>query len=287
MNKKQAILSAIVALLIISAIASIYLFVPWQEKSEDNQIGVIVTIVPQQEFVEKVGGDKVRVTVMVPPGASPHTYEPTPSQMKEVTKAKMYAKVGSGIEFENVWMEKIISNNKDMLVVDNSKGITKMGNDPHIWNSPINAKIMVENICEGLIQVDPNNANFYRDNRDNFLKELDILDGYIHYKLDGFTDRTFMIYHPAFGYFAKEYNLTQLAVEHGGKEPTPQVIQDCIDKARQYNLGYVFVAPQFATEDCETIAKEISGQTASMDPLAKNYISNIGSIVDRLALEFG
>ena len=285
-NKKQAILVAVVALIIVSAIASSYIFIESRKKSEDDKIGVIVTIVPQQEFIERLGGDKVYITVMVPPGASPHTYEPTASQMKAVTDAKMYAKVGSEVEFENVWMEKIIENNKDMLVVDCSKGITKMGNDPHIWNSPINAKKMVENICDGLIQVDPDNAGYYTRNKNNYLKELDILDGYIHYKLDEFTNRAFMTYHPSFEYFAKEYNLTQLAVEHKGKVPTPQVIQDCIDDAKQYNLQYVFVAPQFATENCETIAKEIGGQTAEMNPLARYYISNMGTIADSLALEF-
>ncbi|NMG83019.1 MAG: zinc ABC transporter substrate-binding protein [Methanosarcinales archaeon] len=287
MDKKQVIMVAIVVLLIICAATSAYFFIGLEEEeNKDNRTGVIVTIVSQQEFVEKVGGDRVHVTVMVPPGASPHTYEPTPGMMKEVTKAEMYAKVGSGVEFENNWMEKIISNNRDMNIVDCSKGITKMENDPHIWNSPVNAKIMVENICNGLIKIDPDNTDYYTQNKNNYLKELDTLDEYIHHKLDGFSNRVFMIYHPSFGYLAEEYNLTQLAVEHGGKEPTPQVIQDCIDMANQYNLQYVFVAPQFAAEPCKTVARAIGGETASMDPLARNYISNMEQIADSLASEF-
>ena len=256
------------------------------EKGETGKIGVVVTLVPVGDFVENVGGDKVDVTVMVPPGASPHTYEPIPSQMVAVSQAGVYVKVGSGVEFELEWMGEVIEANPDMLVVDSSVDVELMGSDPHIWNSPVNAKIMVENICNGLAKVDPDNASFYAKNRDDYLKELGILDGYIHCKLDGFTNRNFMIYHPSFGYFASEYDLTQLAVEHGGKEPTPQVIQDCIDKARQYDLDYMFVAPQFATDDCETIAGEIGGQTAPMDPLAENYIANMGRIADALALEF-
>ena len=287
MDKKQVIMVVIVVLLIICAATSAYFFIGSQEEeNKDNRTGVIVTIVSQQEFVEKVGRDRVHVTVMVPPGASPHTYEPTPGIMKEVTKAEMYAKVGSGVEFENNWMEKIISNNRDMNIVDCSKGITKMENDPHIWNSPVNAKIMVENICNGLIKIDPDNTDYYTQNKNNYLKELDTLDEYIHHRLDGFSNRVFMIYHPSFGYLAKEYNLTQLAVEHGGKEPTPQVIQDCIDMANQYNLQYVFAAPQFAAEPCKTVARAIGGETASMDPLARNYISNMEQIVDSIASEF-
>lgn len=288
MDKKQAITAAIVAALIICAATSAYFFIgSLEEEYEGNQTIVIVTIVPQQEFVEKVGGDRVRITVMVPPGASPHTYEPTPGIMKAVTKAEIYAKVGSGVEFENNWMKKIISNNRDMNVIDCSEGITKMGNDPHTWNSPANAKIMVENICNGLIQTDFDNADYYTQNKNNYLKELDILDEYIHHKLDGFSSRVFMTYHPSFGYFAEEYNLTQLAVEHRGKEPTPQVIQDCIDESNQYNLKYIFVAPEFAAEPCKTIASAIGGETASMDPLARNYTSNMEQIADSLALEFG
>jgi zinc transport system substrate-binding protein len=251
-----------------------------------DKIGVAVSIVPLADFVENVGEDKVDVTVMVPPGASPHTYDPKPSQLVEVSEAEIYVKVGSGVDFELAWMDKIIKVNSNMLVLDSSQGIELIGKDPHIWNSPVNAKIMVENICDGLIQVDPDNADFYTENMNDYLKELDIVDGYIRYKLDRFTNRAFLIYHPAFAYFAAEYGLTQLAVEHGGKEPTPQVMQDCIDKANQYNLQYVFVAPQFATEYCEAIAREIGGQTASMDPLAENYIANMGRIADYLALEF-
>jgi zinc transport system substrate-binding protein len=287
-KRKGIVIGVLLAAVFLIAVSATYIYIARERGrvADDGKIGVVVTILPQAEFVEKVGGDKVHVTLMVPPGASPHVYEPTTSQLMEVSDAKMYAMVGSGVEFELVQMEKLIEINRDMLVVDTSEGVTLMGKDPHIWNSPVNAKIMVENICEGLIEVDPENADFYTQNKNNYLKELDILDGYIHYKLDGFTNRVFLIYHPAFGYFATEYNLTQLPVEHGGKEPTPKVIQDCIDKARQYNLQYVFVAPQFATEHCEIIANEIGGQTASMDPLAKNYISNMGRIADSLALEF-
>jgi zinc transport system substrate-binding protein len=274
-----------VALVLVMALA---VFVtscaPKTEATE--KIGVVVSILPQAEFVESVGGEKVVVTVMVPPGASPHTYAPTFAQLEAVKQAKVYAMVGSGVEFELVQMDKIEAANEDMLVVNCSQGVNLMGKDPHIWNSPLNAKIMVENICQGLIQVDPDSTNFYTENKDSYLKELDVLDGYIHYKLDGFTNRAFMIYHPAFAYFARDYNLTQIPVEHGGKPPTIQVIQDCIDKAEQYKLKYVFVAPQFRTDDCDAIANAINGEVVTADPLASHYIANLANIVDLLVLEF-
>ncbi len=284
--KKHGFSTSITLLLVLAIALSALLTSCGPTGEASDKIEVVVTIVPLADFVENVGREKVDVTVMVPPGASPHTYEPKPSQLVEVSKAEILVKVGSGVDFESAWMDRIIEVNPDMLVVDCSVGIELMGKDPHIWNSPVNTKIMVENICDGLIQVDPDNVDFYTENKNDYLKELDILDGYIHYKLDRFANRVFMIYHPAFAYFAHEYSLTQLAVEHGGKEPTPQVMQDCIDKANQYNLQYVFVAPQFSTQYCEAIASEIGGQTAPMDPLAENYISNMGRIADSLALEF-
>ena len=145
-----------------------------------NKIGVIVTLLPQAEFVENVGGNKVAVTVMVPPGASPHTYEPLPSQMTALTKAKMYAKVGSGVVFELVWMDKLAAANQDMLVVDSSKGVSlqeitgerKYAHDiidPHIWMSPRNARIMVQNIYAGLAQIDPGNSADYESNLNNYV----------------------------------------------------------------------------------------------------------------------
>jgi zinc transport system substrate-binding protein len=256
------------------------------KSGETEKIGVVVTILPQAEFVERVGGDQVDITVMVPWGQSPHTYAPTVAQLEAVRQAKVYAMVGSGLEFELVHMGRIMEANRDMLVVDCSEGVQLMEKDPHIWNSPLNARIMVDHICEGLIQVDPENAESYIQNRDVYLKELDVLDAYVHYRLDGFSNRAFMIYHPAFGYLARDYNLTQIPVEHEGKPPTPQLIQDCIGKAKQYSIQYVFVAPQFRTEDCETIANAIEGETIPADPLERHYISDMANLVDLLALEF-
>ncbi len=252
----------------------------------EGRMGVVVSVAPLADFVGNVAGDSVEVAVLVPSGSSPHSYELTPSQMTAVSEAEVYVMVGSGVEFESIWMGEIVEVNPGMLIVDCSEGVELMGSDPHIWNSPVNARTMVENICDGLVQADPGNGAFYTRNRDDYVKELDVLDGYIRCTLDDFTNRYFITYHPAFAYFANEYGLTQLVVEHGGKEPTPQAIQECVDSAIQHDLDYVFVAPQFATDDCETIAAEIGGQTAAMDPLPENYIANMGRIADALALEF-
>ncbi|MCL0041310.1 zinc ABC transporter substrate-binding protein [Dehalococcoidia bacterium] len=274
---------------------------PVVEMPAEEKIRVIVSILPLADFVENIGGERVDVTVMVPPGASPHTFAPTPGQLRAVTHAQMYVKVGSGLGFERAWMDRIRAQNKDMLIIDSSVGIELRemeahhhegkkhgrngGLDPHIWLSPPNARIMVQNISEGLIKIDPEHADFYTENTQRYLQELDALDRYIRERLAGFLNRYFMVYHPAFGYFADEYHLEQLAIEHEGKEPTPRVIMDSIDLAAKHNLSYVFVSAQFPLRHAETIARSINGQTAVIDPLPRDYIPSMRSLADLLARE--
>ena len=257
----------------------------------EKKINVVVSIPPEAEFVEKIGGDKVKVTVMVPPGANPHTYEPLPEQLKNVSGAKMYAQVGSGIEFENVWMDKINSMNKNMIIVNCSKGIEFIPNadndeahenqyDTHVWVSPRNAKIMVENIYQGLIKVDPANKDYYKTNKDKYLQELDYNDKKINESLRADKNRKIMVYHPAWGYFCRDYGLTQIAIEKNGKEPTPQGITSLIDQAKQENIKIIFISPQFSKNNAETIASEIGGHVITVDDLDKNYIKNLNNVAN-------
>jgi zinc transport system substrate-binding protein len=257
-----------------------------KETETTGKTVVAVTILPQADFVEAIGGDKVEVVVMVPPGASPHTYEVTPEQMARLSKAKMYAKVGSPVEFELSWMDKLIAVNKNMLVVDCSKGIDLItsqdpdepGMDPHIWLSVKNVKIMVQNICDGLVQVDANNKVYYEKNCADYLDKLTKVDSELAEDLSGVKNRNFIVFHPAFGYFARDYNLTQIGVEQEGKEPDADYIVRLIKEARELDIRVVFVSPEYSTKSAETIAKEIGGQVVIIDPLAKDFINNIRAI---------
>jgi len=245
--------------------------------------------------VENIGRDKVDVTVMVPPGASPHTYEPTPSQMASLAEAELYAKVGSGVEFELTWMDKLIAQNKDMLVVDCSQGIGLQemtapdeneeehgGTDPHIWMSPRNAQVMVQNIASGLIQIDPDNSAYYKQNRDAYLQELAQLDQDIRDGLSGVKNRVFMVYHPAFGYFVRDYDLTMLPIEAEGKEPTPAGLQHLIEQAKEHNVSVVFAEPQFNPQSAKVIADAIDGRVVFIDPLARDYVENLRILMGEL-----
>ena len=247
---------------------------------------VAVTILPQAGFVEAIGGDKVEVVVMVPPGASPHTYEVTPDQMTKLSNAKIYAKVGSPVEFELAWMDKLIAVNKSMLVVDCSRGIDltasqdpgEPGLDPHIWLSVKNAEIMVQHICNGLVQVDAANKAYYEENCAAYLEELTKLDGDLAADLSDVENRSFIVFHPAFGYFARDYDLKQIAVEQEGKEPDADYIVRLIEDAKEQDIRVVFVSPQYSTKSAEVIAKEIGGQVVIIDPLAKDFIDNMRAV---------
>lgn len=283
------------------------------EKKAESQILVAVSILPQAEFVEAVGGDKVKPIVMIPPGASPATHEPTPGQLKAISAAQMYAMVGSGLAFEEVWLDKLKAVNQEMLLVDCSKGITlrdmetsfsvaasksgeaklgfenmekqeskaeapHFGKDPHIWNSPINAKVMVENIYQGLQRLDPENESYYRQNRDAYLFKLETLDAKIRKELEGQKNRTFMVFHPSWGYFADEYGLLMLPLEIEGKEPSGQNLARVITLAKEKNIKVIFIQSQFSTRSAEAVAEEIGGEVVAVDPLAQNYIENMEEV---------
>lgn len=293
MERKKILIILTLLLLIILMVVTIYFYNSTGNfsGSSDDKIGVVVTVGPQEEFVKRVGGDRVNVTVMVPPGADPHTYEPLPNQMKQVQNAQIYFQVGSGIEFELTWMDKLTSMNSQMKVVNTSSGIQLVpntaegeeGSDPHVWVSPRNAKIMVENIYQSLVQTDPENKDYYTKNRDEYLQELDELDKNITQTLSGKNNTKIMVYHPAWAYFCRDYNLQQVAIEQAGKEPTPQNIAFLVDTARNESIKVIFVSPEFSSSNAQVIANEIGGKVVVVDPLSQNYLENMKKVAGAFA----
>jgi len=253
-----------------------------ERTAEEGRLEVVVSILPLADFVERVGGEKVQVTIMVPPGASPHSYEPKPSQLMAVSKARMFVKVGTGVEFELAWMDKLTEINRDMLVLNSSEGLQPIGKDPHVWLSPLNAKRIVVNICDGLVKLDPQNQDYYAANKNKYLAQLDELNLSTKARLSGLTDRRFIVFHPAWGYLARDYGLEQIAVEEEGKETTAENIRAVIDKAKGMSRKTVFVSPQFSTKGAEIVAHEIGGSTESLDPLPQHYLVDMQTAVGRL-----
>ena len=298
----RKILTIIVGILIFDAAVGVFGYYTQEQKGEDYEMNVVVTIPPQKEFVQSVGGDKLKVTLMVPPGQDPHSYEPKSSQMREVAKADIYFKVGSGIDFEKRWMDTIKEYNPNIKIIDGSDGIDllEMGEhshednddlheekvDPHIWMSPLNAVQMVNNFVDGLVQVDQEDEDFYRSNSEDYISDLMDLHGRLEDGLDKYEGEEFLVFHPSFGYLAAEYNLTQVPIQEEGKDPGTKRLQNIIDQALEEEISVVFVSPQFDKNNADTIAEEINGRVLIINPLDSNYIDNIRDITDKLISGF-
>jgi zinc transport system substrate-binding protein len=265
----------------------------------NRRLRVFVSILPQAYFVERIGGNKVHVSVMVGPGHSPATYEPMPKQMADLSLAKLYFRIG--VAFENVWMERISKANPGMKVIDTRRGIalmpmkehdhdrSRLGSrdgglkDPHIWLSLRLTKTMAQNICEALVSEDPLNRSFYRNNLRAFDRDLDRLDAEITAIVKRATTRKFMVFHPAWGYFAHDYGLEQIPIEAEGKGPTAKGLAAVIEEAKQAGIKVIFVQKQFSEKSAETVANAVGGRVIQMDPLARDYLNNMRKIARTFA----
>lgn len=262
-------------------------------------INVVVSIVPQKVFVKAIGGEKVNVALMVKSGSSPHTYEPKPSQMKDIANAKLYFSIG--VEFDEVWLEKFKNQNKNMRVIDLSKNIKKLkiighshgehhdkhdaeNLDPHIWTSPTNVKLIAKDIFESLVEFDKLNESYYKANYDDFIAYVDNVDIKIKKELIGTPNGSkFMVFHPSWGYFAKEYALEQFAIEIEGKSPKPKQLSYIIDEAREEGVKAIFTAPEFSDKVSKLLAKELNIKVIKVSPLSENWGENLIGLAKAIA----
>ena len=268
---------------------------------------VVVSIAPQEEVVKRIAGEGIEVVVMVPQNMDPHTYSPTPSQLLKVARADIYFMVGSGVEFEIINMDTIKETNPEMTIVDMSEGIDVVsfedhgiehehedegdddhtGTDPHMWLDPDNMLIMADTVLGALIDADPENELVYQENHVLYRGDLDTMRYDVRQELSPYGGRKFLTYHPAWGYFADAFNITQLAVREEGKEPGPQGVASLIDQARENNITVVFVEPQFDTSVARQIAEAVEGRVVTVDPLASDYIDNLREVAQKMADAFG
>lgn len=258
---------------------------------KSNKPIISVSILPQKYFVEKIAGDHFDINVLIPPGSSPATYDPTPAQIVELAKSQVYFKIGY-IEFEKNWLDKFSGQYPKLNIIDNSKGIKLIENkyydedhghhhgfiEPHTWMSPDNAKVIANSIYEALLKQDISNEAFYTKNYEQFISEIEELNQDISKQLHDIKSRSFIIYHPALTYFAKTYNLQQFPIELEGKNPSAFHIKQIIDTAKSQNIKIVFIQKQFDQEKAKTIAHEIGGTVIPIDPLDYNWADQLLTI---------
>lgn len=248
---------------------------------------IMVSILPQKYFAEKITGERFKVNVMVPPGANPENYEFTPADLKNAADAEIFFANGY-IDFERVFVSKISSVNKNLKIIDLSKGAELIecigedkhehhsgGVDPHTWLSTKEVKTQVKLILDAVIAADTAGRLTYLSNYNSFMQEIDSLDARIRSMLAGLTSRKFIIYHPSLSYFSRDYNLDQHSIEIEGKSPSPREIRQLIDVAKKEGIRKVFIQAQFDKHSAELISHEINGDVIHFDPLAYNWAENL------------
>lgn len=293
---------------VLLAIAVLAVSVAGSAAGEETAVSLsaFVGIPPAQYVVERIGGTRVATQVLVPPGQSPHSFDATPRQMVALAESDVYFAIA--LPFERELLTKIEELNPSLAVVDMGHGVprrrfasdyheedrhedSQRGNgtdepehehvapatlpDPHIWLAPRLLRLQAANVAEALVELDPAGADGYRSNLDGLLTDLDALDRELTEALDPVRGRAIYVFHPAFGYFADAYGLTQVAVETGGSEPSARELAELIERAREDDVRVIFVQPQFASKSAEAVARAIDGVVVPIDPLAYDALTNL------------
>ena len=265
-------------------ILSLFFCFACSNTSQKSQKPIItVTLEPLRYFTEAIAGENFDVVSMVPKGSSPESYDPTPQQLVNLSQSQAYLRIGY-VGFEQAWMKRLEANNPDMKVFDTSKGVNLIrgeghwhgdhyhegGIEPHIWNSAHNASVIADNIYAVLCELDPAHKADYKHRLDSLKQIFAQTDANIRLLLEN-ADNTFLIYHPALSYFARDYNLKQISIEEGGKEPSPAQLKTLIETCRKENAHTIFVQQEFDQRNAQLIADELGVNIISINPLSYDW----------------
>jgi zinc transport system substrate-binding protein len=262
------------------------------ESAGNGKLKVVASFYLMYDFAKNVGGDRVELTTLIPPGVSPHEFEPTPSAIRQLSDADVFIMNGAGMES---WVPNLLEgvSNEKLLVVDTSSGIPLVssqdsdvtGSDPHIWLDPVLAKRQVIAIKEALVKADPAGKEYYEQNAAAYEAKLDSLDSKIRAEMATCRKKDILITHATLAYFCKEYGCTQIPIEGVSEEgePSPAELAKIIDQARAQNVTAVYFENLISPRSSQTIASEINGQvlmfntvhgvTPEEQALGENYIS--------------
>jgi len=255
---------------------------------------VFVSIPPKKSFVEHVAGSLVRVEVLLPPGASPATYEPTPHQMVSLKHADLYLSIG--VPFEGRLLQKVAELIPELQIIDCRRGVElvpmeghphEAANgatfDPHIWLDPVRVKIIAGTIADGIAGMLPGAASDLNRNLDAFRNALDHVDAGVSDQLAAYSGRELLVFHPAYGYFTRRYGLRQLAVEVEGKAPSARQLVKLVQVVRDSGQTTIFAQPQFSGAAASTVAEAVGCTVVELDPLAEDYLTNLVTMSERIS----
>ena len=265
------------------------------KQSTSTKPTLTVTLEPLRDFTETISVDKFNIVSMVPKGSSPETYDPTPQQLVNLDKSTAYLRIGY-IGFEQAWMDKLTTNAPHLKVFDTSKGIDVIhetghnhgnhhhegGIEPHIWNSARNASVIARNIYSALSELDSANEPYFKHRLDSLQQIIAQTDTDVRDRLRN-ADTTFLIYHPALSYFARDYGLKQISIEEGGKEPSPAHLKELIETCRRDNARVIFVQQEFDTRNARLIADELGVTVVPINPLSYEWREEMINVANALA----
>jgi len=239
---------------------------------------VLTTFFPLQNWAAAVGGERANVSLLVPVGIDVHEFEPSPAAIQAISEADILILNGAGLE---PWATDAVTaaSNSRLVVVDCSKGINliqvppqfQVGGrtiDPHIWNDPVDAIVMVKNILAGFNQADPSDASYFSDNELAYDNSLQVLNQeFTDLSSSQLATRSFVTFHTAWGYLAHRYNLTQIPVFGPfQEEPTPSDIQNVVNIINQNKFCYVGYESLENPAIPQAIATETHATLIPMDP---------------------
>ena len=263
------------------------------QKNEERV--AFVSILPLKYFADKIAGERFKTEVLVPPGVGPETYAPTPKQIGSLSQASLLFVTGH-MAFEEAWKEGVQSVSDRLLLVNTSEGVDLIGEevehgdhthlhgvDPHTWSSPAEAKIVARNIYDGFMKADPGHGEIYQQNFDRLLAEIDSVEKQVGELLAGVEHRKFLIFHPALGYLARQYQLEQLAIEFDGKNPTPRHMQTLVQQIKSSGIDLILMQKEFDKENAEVLAKETGIRIVEIDPLDYQWREQMVSMAKKIA----
>jgi zinc transport system substrate-binding protein len=270
-------------------ICSVFLITSCSRLSKHDGLLIAVSIPPQAWFVSQIAGEHAQSVVLVGPGQNPHNYEPTPKQIQSLASAGAW--ILSGTEFEISLLPRVTSLFPKLHIVDGTEGVqfrllaerdehdgvvpSSLEIDRHTWLGREPAKILAGHIKDTLCRLDKKNAEFYTLQYENLIDLIEDEFESLRIMLAPLEGRNVFVYHPSFGYFLDEFGIRQEAVETGGKEPGPRVLNNLITKVRQENAAAIFVQAQFPVNAAKTLADSVDAQIIILDPLAEDWLKNI------------